>query len=94
MDDLAAVAVLASALGMMGYSVIVEDRRLRWAALRLRELAKEGVEDLPSRDVTPEFARRAARVTLPDGRTVDRQELLRRELSELRRGDRRVAQRS
>lgn len=78
------LGLLAGGVATAVYAVVLEDRRLTSAASRLRELAEEGLDELPACDTVPEFAYRRARLALPDGREADRARLLRRELADLR----------
>ena len=89
MSNLLAGAVIAGAsIAFAVYLVIVERRRLEAAAQRFRELRDEGIDDVPRPDFVPEFAPRRATMRLADGTDVDRDALLRQELSELRRYER------
>lgn len=78
------LAPLAGGVATAVYAVVLEEHRLSSAASRLRELAEEGLDELRAFDTVPEFAYRAGRLALPDGREVDRARLLRRELADLR----------
>lgn len=84
-DLLAGAAIAGVAIAFAVYLVITERRRLEAAAQRFRELSDEGIEDVPPTDFAPEFAAGRATMRLADGTEVDRDALLRRELSELRR---------
>jgi hypothetical protein len=82
---LAGLAMLFIALGFLTYLVVHEERTLRRAARRYRELELEGIEALRVADAMPEFSPRSGTILLPDGGETDRDELLRRELAGLRR---------
>jgi hypothetical protein len=78
--------VLSSGLLFVVYVLVHEDRILRQAAQRLRELGLEGNEDLVSGrcDVRVRTASHGT-IVVPDGKEMDRDELLHRELARLRR---------
>jgi hypothetical protein len=82
---LSAIVVVVLALGFLAYLVAREERRLRRAALRYRELELEGIETLRPVDAMPEFGPRSGTMLLPDGGEADRDALLRWELAGLRR---------
>lgn len=77
--------MLSFGLLFVVYVVMHEDRILRQAAQRFRELELEGIEDLRLDHAMPEFGPRRGTIVLPDGKEVDRDELLHRELARLRR---------
>jgi hypothetical protein len=75
-------ALVAGAIAVIGAR---EDRRLRAAARRYRELELEGVEELAHPDPFPEFAAGPGeRVVEPGGQVVAADRMLREELRRLR----------
>ncbi len=81
----ASVAIMLLVVGVLVTWAVREDRRLRAAARRYRELEFEGIQTLRGEDVYPEFSASAGgRLLEPDGREVDADAVVRRELTTLR----------
>jgi hypothetical protein len=84
----ASVVVMVVVVGALVTWAIREDRRLRAAARRYRELEFEGLGELPVADAYPEFAEAGGGLVEPGGAEGDAAAVLRRELNDLRRAAR------